>query len=151
MPYHNWGDEDFDWNSLNTAINFIMDFWRRYGRIGSHGKEKFGTFRDHPYFYTGWWAIHQLVKPGYVRYTWPSWMYKVDLFLGRVVHRLRLQRLVFKYQAFVYNIAIQIACKRYPHIVDELVADLEGYELVKPGLFGKIDGTIIHKKYWRTV
>lgn len=34
---HNWGDEDFDWNALYDSINYIMAFWKRWGRIGSHG------------------------------------------------------------------------------------------------------------------
>ena len=50
----------------------------------------------------------------------------------------------------MYNYAIQKMCKKYPHIIDELVSDLDGYRMVKPGLFGPIDGTVINKKYWRT-
>jgi hypothetical protein len=39
-------------------------------------------------------------------------------------------------------------CKKYPMIIDELVADLDGYEMVKPGIFGPVDGVEINKKYW---
>ncbi len=42
-------------------------------------------------------------------------------------------------------------CKKHPNIIDELVADLDGYELVRPGIFGQIDGKTIHDKYWTRV
>jgi hypothetical protein len=150
MPSHYWGDDWFKEHGedLNDAISYCMDFWRRWGRIGSHGKEKYGTFRDHVYFYRGWWAIHELVNPGYVSYWWPKWFYPIDLFLGRVVRFLRLYKPMQWYQAQIYNYAIQRACKKYPNIIDELVADLDGYELVKPGIFGPVSGEEINKKYW---
>ena len=153
MPSHMWGDKWFQKHGkdLGRAISYIMKTWKRYGRIGSHGKEKYGTFRDHVYFYNAWWAIAELVKPGYVSYVLPNWLYKTDLFLGRVVRFLRLHKPIRWYQAQVYNYAVQQACKKYPEIIDEIVADLDGYELVKPGIFGKIDGVKIHKKYWKTV
>jgi hypothetical protein len=42
-------------------------------------------------------------------------------------------------------------CKKYPHIIDEIVSDLDGYKMVKPGIFGKVSGEAIHNKYWRTI
>ena len=151
MPSHYWGDSWFQkhGNDHGKAIRYIMNTWRRYGRIGSHGKEKYGTFRDHAYFYRGWWAIHELVKPGYVSHRWPKF-YKIDLFLGKIVRFLRLYKPIQWWQFQVYNYAIQRACKKYPEIIDELVADLDYCELVKPGIFGKIDGKTIHDKYWTT-
>ena len=152
MPSHMWGDLWFErnGNDFNEAIYYIMDTWKRYGRIGSHGKEKWGRFRDHVHFYRGWWAVHELVKPGYVYHQW-KWFYKTDLFLGEIVRFLRLYRPIQWYQAQVYNYAVQKMCKKYPNIVDELVADLDGYELIKPGIFGTIDGRTIHNKYWKTL
>ena len=152
MPAHNWGDEDFDWNALNDAIRYCMRTWKRWGRIGSHGKEKYGTFRDHPYFWDG--GIWSLCKPGYCYIGegfWRFLYFKVDYYFTKpFTINTGLYRLGQWYQAQVYNYAVQQACKKYPHIVDEIVADLEGYSLVKPGLFGPIDGTVIHKKYWTT-
>lgn len=152
MPHHMWGDDWFKeyGKDLGKAIRYCMDTWRRLGRIGTHGKEKYGTFRDHVYFYRGWWAIHELVKPGHVGYRWPRWIMHVDLFLGRVVRFLRLYKPIQWYQAQVYNYAVQKVCKKYPKIVDEIVSDLDGYELIKPGIFGNIDGKKIHDKYWVT-
>lgn len=149
-----WGDEWFEKHGedLGNAIRYCMNTWRRWGRIGTHGKEKYGTFRDNVYFYRGSWAIHELVKPGHVGYRWSKRMMKIDLFLGRkIVQYFRLYKPIRWYQAQVYNYAVQKACKKYPGIVDEIVADLDGYELVKPGIFGNIDGKEIHKKYWTTI
>ena len=153
MPSHFWGDEWFEkhGNDLEAAIRYCTDVWRKWGRIGSHSKEKYGSMRDHVRFYGAWWAVYELVKPGYMYYSGPKWFYKTDLFLGRIIVFLRLYLPVQWYQAQVYNYAVQQACKRYPEIIDEIVADLDGYELVKPGLFGKVDGTKIHDKYWRRV
>lgn len=46
MAYHYWGDEDFDWNGLGAAINHIHDFCLRWGRLGTHVKEKYGCYDD---------------------------------------------------------------------------------------------------------
>lgn len=154
MPNHIWGDEWFQKHGkdLDSAISYCMRTWRIYGRIGSHGKEKYGTFRDHCNFYRAWWPIHELVKPGYVRYKWPKWLMNVEIFLGQyIIKPLKISKLVQFYQIIIYNYAIQQACKKYPEIVDEIVADLDGYELVRPGIFGNIDGKKIHDKYWVTV
>ena len=148
---HYWGDEWFqkNGNDLDSAISYIMKTWKRYGRIGSHGKEKYGTFRDHVYFYRGYWAIHELVNPGYVYYRWPRLFMHCEIFLGNVIQFLRLYKPIQWYQSKVYNYAVQKMCKKYPNIVDELVSDLDGYELIKPGIFGNVCGKTIHSKYWR--
>lgn len=153
MPSHEWGDDWFTkyGDQLNKAISYIMKTWKRYGRIGSHGKEKYGTFRDYPYFWDG--GIWSLFYPGYV-WIKPGWRfiyYKVDRYVTRPFTKYSgLHRLGLWYQGQVYNYAVQKMCKKYPEITDELVADLELYHLVRPGLFGPICGTTIHKKYWKT-
>lgn len=150
---HDWSETDFDWDALNDAISYCIRFWKRYGRIGSHGKEKYGTFRDHPYFWDGgMWSLfypgYVWIKPGF----WHFIYFKVDLpFLIPFMQYSRLNTLGLWYQKQVYNYAIQKVCKKYPHIVDEICHSLDGYELVKPGIFGKIDGTIIHNKYWTSL
>ena len=127
-----------------------MDFWRKYGRIGCHGKEKYGTFRDHVYFWDG--GLHTLIWPGYVAIMNYFLYFKLDWYVIKpFTYYTGLQHLGFWYQRQIYNYAIQKMCKKYPHLVDELVRDLDQYEMVKPGIFGKIDGTVIHNKYWTTL
>lgn len=148
---HVWGDDFFKENGkdLDAAIHYIMNTWLKFGRIGSHGKEKYGTFRDHPYFWQG--GIHDLIWPGYVSIQNEFLYWVIDYKILRPFMRITgLLRLGVWYQEQVYNYAVQKMCKKYPKIVDELVSDLEYYDLIKPGIFGKVDGTVIHKKYWRT-
>ena len=149
---HEWGDEWFEKNGddLYKAINYCIKTWRRYGRIGSFGKEKWGAFRDHIYFWDG--TFTGLVFPGYVRIMWSKFYWNIDEPILKPIFRFLLVTKLFHwYQKQVYNFAIQKMCKKCPDIVDELVSDLEGYKMVKPGIFGKIDGTETHNKYWTTV
>lgn len=151
MPYHEWGDAWFEknGNDLNNAISFCVNAWEKWGRIGSHGKEKYGTFRDHPYLWDG--GIHGLIWPGYVAVQNRFLCFKLDkYFIRPFVKQTRIINLVWWYQAQVYNYAVQKMCKKYPNIIDELVSDLDGYKMVKPGIFGNINGKEIHDKYWRT-
>lgn len=148
MPFHHWNDNDFDWASFYKAIDYCMTNWQRWGRIGTHGKEKYGTFRDHTEFWDG--SIFGLIYPGYC-YIKPKWYYIKTDFVTKFFNFIGLVSLMHRYQAFVYNYCIQQACKKYPHLVDELVSDLDHYYFIKPGFFGPIDGTVIHKKYWTRV
>lgn len=149
---HKWGDEWFEKNgaNLDDAIYYVMETWTKYGRIGTHGKEKFGVFRDHSCFWDG--GIHDLLYPGYSRVV-HKWLYfYVDEYAVKPFMRYTgLLRVGLWWQAQVYNYAIQQACKKYPNIVDELVSDLEKYELIKPGIFGPVDGVKIHNKYWKSI
>lgn len=150
MPFHTWDDEWFEehGNDLYSAIHLCMEGWTKWGRIGTHGKEKFGVFRDQLYPYRAEWPIHELVKPGHVYYCWPKWLMQVELVLGAVVRKTPIPWLVLKWQAAVYNYYVQKACKLYPEVIDEIVSDLDYYEWVQPGLFGPIDGIQIHNQYW---
>lgn len=149
MPFHDWSDDTFDWNALNSAINYIMKSWMKYGRVGSRGKEKWGSFQDYACFWDG--GIHSLIWPHYVYIQNPFLYFKVDHYIVKPFTKYTgIHKLGLWYQYQVYNYVIQTACKRYPHIVDEIVADLDWHELVKPGIFGKVDGTAINKKYWKT-
>lgn len=150
MPHHEWGDAWFErhGDNLNKAIRFCLDNWKRYGRLGSHGKEKFGTFRHHMYFYYGYWGLHELVNPGYVSYWWPKWFMPIDRFIGKVFKYTGIRLVINTWQRFIYNTVIQLACKRWPDIIDEIVSDSDFQEFIKPGLFGKVDGQKIHDKYW---
>lgn len=146
MTFHVWGDEWFQRNGddLNRAIHQICRDWRRWGRLGCHGKEKYGTFRHHTCFYSGEWPVHELVLPGHVFYRWPKWVMRWELALGRVVRAVRLDRAVRWWQGRVYNWALQRACRRYPSVVDELVSDADFPDLIR----GRVDGRTIHDKYW---
>lgn len=148
---HYWGDSWFEkhGDNLNKGIILCMSTWRTIGRIGTHGKEKYGTFRDHIYMWDG--GIHSLLYPGYVRIVNKFLYFKVDKYIIKPITKYSgLHRLGLLYQSFIYNYAVQKACKLYPDIVDELVADLDGYRMVKPGLFGNINGQTIHDKHWRS-
>lgn len=152
MPSHYWGDDWFEehGSKLDESISYIMDTWRTYGRIGSRGKEKYGTFRDHPSFWDG--GLHTLIWPGYV-YIQNSFIYfNLDRYVIKPFTKYTgLHTLGLWYQKQVYNYAIQKMCKKYPEITDELVSCLDGYKLIKPGIFGKICGKTIHNKYWESV
>ena len=147
---HDWSDETFDWAGLNDAIYSIMETWRIYGRIGSHGKEKYGTFRDHPRFWDG--GIWSLFYPShfYIKRGWRFIYFTLDWdIVIPFTKATGILRLGHWYQELVYNYAIQRACKKYPHLTENLVRGIDGYELVKPGIFGQVDGTKIHNKYWK--
>ena len=45
MTYHVWGDEDFDWEALDKAIDQGTWLMEKLGRIGVHSKEKWGSIR----------------------------------------------------------------------------------------------------------
>ena len=47
-----------------------------------------------------------------------------------------------------YNRVFQEACKLWPDVVDELICDIDGWQMIKPGKWGDIDGAAIHNKYW---
>ena len=151
---HHWSDDWFQkhGDDLNNAISFIETNWHRFGRLSVTGcKEKFGTFRDHSYFWDG--TLYSLFC-GYYRVPkyWRWFYYKIDLpFMTKFFKYTGLLYLFIKYQSFIYNLIIQIACRNYPNIVDELCMDLQYPELVKPGWFGEVDGIEIHDKHWNTV
>lgn len=152
MPSHNWNDPWFEEHGgkLDESIYYIMDTWKAYARIGSHGKEKYGTFRDHPYFWDG--GLHSLMYPGYVWIKYPFIYFKLDHHIIKPFTKYTgIHKLGLWYQKQVYNYAIQKMCKKYPEITDELVASLDGYKLVKPGIFGNVCGVTIHNKYWTRV
>ena len=62
--------------------------------------------------------------------------------------KLGLLDFVHKRQAKYYNYAFQKACKKWPHLVDELICMVDGYKMIKPCKYGDIDGEEINKKYW---
>lgn len=50
-----------------------------------------------------------------------------------------------------YNKVFQLACKKWPNVVDELIVDVDGWEWIKPCKWGDVDGRAIHDKYWKKI
>lgn len=148
--YRIWGDSWPYWNDLQSAISHIQNICRKYGRINMGGKEKYGTFRDE---FVGLWdgTFHNLMYPNYhyIQYKRPSYYYRFDYpVVSKVSKMIGLQFIISKYQAAVYNYAIQSTVKKYPYLKAELTEDLTAFWMVRPGLFGPLDGKRIHKSVW---
>jgi hypothetical protein len=154
MTSHHWGDEWFEkyGDDLYTAIEFCRTNWKRYARLGCHGKEKYGTFRHHLYPFYGQWPIHELVKPAYVSYRWPRWLMFIEhTYLSKLVKYTGIRWLIIRWQRYVFNAVLQTAVKRWPHIEDELLADVDDYSWITPGIWGPLDGKKIKSRYWVSV
>ena len=125
MPNHLWGD-DFDWNSLDKAVNYIAVNCRRWARMGLWTKEKWGTLRISTTcaYFDEYGFIHHIFYPGYARYCFPRWFrtyidYPVSEFLGKI----GIVRLAQKYQTFVLKYFWKRAAKKWPHISKEILAE----------------------------
>lgn len=118
MPHHYWGDEDFDWDSLYKAERELRHIMKRYGRIGVHSKEKYGTLRFSIYFCDG--TLHSITHPGYIRSQYPKWLWRFD-----VVNRpLNLLTPVINFwQKLVFQYAFTTVTAKYPHIKNEIIND----------------------------
>ena len=64
-------------------------------------------------------------------------------------NQIGLTKLIQDRQAKHYNKAFQLACKKWPNIIDELIAMTDGYKMIKPCKWGDVDGEEIHNKYWK--
>lgn len=149
---HSWGDEWFKKNGedLYNAINKFEKNLRIFGGILVFGKEKWGDYIDE--YLTLWdGGLHYVIykSPIFIRNNFLYW--KIDPIVKFITKYTGIQWLVVKYQKFVYNASMQIVCKKYPNVVDEMINSTNGYNFIKPCIFGKIDGEEIHKKYWRRV
>lgn len=71
--------------------------------------------------------------------------------LTYINEKIGLVKLVHKYQAYHFNKIFQITCKKYPDIIDELISEIDGYEMIKPCKWGNVDGIEIHNEYWTIV
>jgi hypothetical protein len=118
MPRHYWGDEDFDWDSLYKAETELRRIMKRYGRIGVHSKEKYGTLRFSIFFCDG--TLHSFTHPGYVYSQYPKWLWSFDV----VNEPLRfLTPPINFWQKLVFQYAFTTVCAKYPHIRDEIIND----------------------------
>ena len=126
MPFHVWGEKDFDWDSLYKAINEGTWLMKKLGRIGVHSKEKYGTARWSLYLFDG--SLHSITHPGYVYSQYPKWLWSLNC-------KYKLPKLLRKpiqaYQVLVIKLTFLYLCKRYPHIIDEIINDAPGRLLTK--------------------
>ena len=127
---HNWGDDSFDWNALNKAIEIIWWWSTKIGRFGGQIKEKYGTLRFYAFFSDG--TLYSVCKPGYYYYRWPHQVHKFDLYvIRRITNFLGIRWLITRWQYFIYNLAYQRAIKKYPHIREEILQNADYLELIK--------------------
>lgn len=167
-------------NELYSAINEIEHFQRKHF-IGVYGKEKWGCYRnDYLAFWNGglyqlifgyklyigpsgyykskfiryivtfihntiYWFDQCMIPYKRTKYGW------LKVGLSDFNRWIGLVKLVHKRQFKMFNKSFQLACKKYPDIIDELICDIDGYELVKPCKWGNVDGVAIHNKYWKTL
>lgn len=149
MPSHYWGDEWFETHGkdLYAAIRLVESTLEKF-RIGAYGKEKYGTYRENTSFWDG--GIHGAIWPGYYGIQNRFIYWELDYYVTKPFTKYTgIHFLVFSIQKIGYNYAFQKACKKYPNVIDELVSDLDYAHLIKPGVFGKIDGQTIVNKYWK--
>lgn len=120
-------------NDVDDAAHEIGLFCRRWGRIQvRQTKEKFGTARVYCSFgLSGHWAIHGLIKPGWIYYQWPRWIYHIDCFLSNSWLTSFIDRVLVPYQCFIYRLAYKRAIRRYPHIREEILCCADYSSLLK--------------------
>lgn len=174
--FHEWGDGWEHWSDLGKAINEMRRHIRK-SRALVYDKEKYGTYRfDTLCLYNG--TLKSILQPSVrLDFDWnPSmyWLYEHAPMLRKalkdtlvpVVNWMlklfsRFDRLVAKavpdkfvsrvvrWQLSVLNEGFQKTCLKYPHIVNELVSDVDIYKEIKPYGDYVVDGEKIHNKYWR--
>jgi len=146
MPHHVWNDGWEYWDRLHQAISEVSGVLHRW-QILYMGKEKFGCYQLSIYPWDG--MLTHLIWPSvYTRQTW--WAPLDCAVIAPVLRKIGCVRVVNWVHRQVVNWAIQRACRRYPEVVDELVADIDCYTWVRPGIFGDVDGERIRNKYWKT-
>jgi hypothetical protein len=129
MPCHYWGEEDFDWEGLDKAINFIDKNLVKWGRVNiRQSKEKYGTARI--YCSLGWYQFHSITHPRACLNRYPKWLWVLDCDYGSKIVRL-LNWIIFPYHKWLYKTVYYIACKRYPHLENEICCCADFVELLK--------------------
>lgn len=128
---HTWGDEDFDWKALTDCEDIMWRYGTRIGRVGGQIKEKYGTLRYYAHF--GNFDMHNLFYPGYVYVKLPRWFhyYFEEKFLKPIYKWSGLNWLFSKWQVFWYSFAYNKACKKHPHIVNEILGTADHPQLIK--------------------
>lgn len=127
---HIWGDEDFDWEALNEAADYIQNRCRQFARMGIWTKEKYGTLRVSTTcaYFIEYDFIHHIFYPGYVRYMFPEWFrVYIDWPLGKMLGKLGAIHLIQKYQNAVLKFFWKRAAKKWPHISKEILDEYDFY------------------------
>jgi len=125
---HYWGDKDFDWEGLDKAINFINTNLVRWGRINvRQAKEKFGTARI--YCFLGWYQFHSITHPRACFNRYPKWLWDWDCAVGSKIVTL-FNWVVVSYHKWLYRTVYQMACRKYPHLVEEICCMADYVELL---------------------
>lgn len=123
---HNWGDTDFDWESLDKAITFIERRFKKWRLPVSQAKEKYGTCRIYCRLY--WTCMLDITHPGWHRY--PNKIYCWwDIFVFSKIVQL-FNTIVHPIYKWLYRDTYYKACKMYPHIVDEICCMADYVELL---------------------
>ena len=127
MPSHQWGDEDFDWDSLYNAETEIVNILK-YGRIGVHSKEKYGTLRWSLFLCDG--TLHSITHPGHMYSRYPNWLRSFDV---KYEPLKLIAPFIRFFQVKIIGYAFTKICHKYPHIRDEIIMDAPR-ELLPPDL-----------------
>jgi len=130
MTQHLWGDEDFDWNALDKASDYLYTQCRRWARLGIWTKEKYGTLRVSTTcaYFLEYDFIHHLFYPGYASYVLPRWFRTyIDWPTGKILKKLGIIRLVQMYQNKVLKFFWLRAAKKWPHISEEILDEFNFY------------------------
>lgn len=125
---HSWGGPFPYFAEVGEAADEIGDFCAKWGRIGvRQTKEKYGTARVYCSF--GAWGFHSLIYPKYVYSQFPDWLWKLDCRIGTKILS-PFQKVIIKYQIFIYKLAYKKALEKYPFIKDEILGGADWHELL---------------------
>ena len=127
-PYHEWGDEDFDWKALDAAGYYLERRVMQFARMGIWTKEKYGTLRVSTT--CAWFRefdfIHHWFHPGCIQYTWPRWFrVYVDWPVGKVMDKLGVIWLLQWYQHKVLKYFWKRAAKKWPQVAEEILDEYD--------------------------
>lgn len=127
MAFHRWG-EDFDWKSLDEAINFMYKYFKFWRINCSQVKEKFGCLRA--YVTLGWSCLLNITHPGHGCYRYPKWLVTLDIYyLSKIIPLLNF--IVVPIHKWTYRRAYKLMVKKYPHIKEEILCCADFPELLK--------------------
>jgi len=127
---HFWGEENFDWNGLNEAIDYIETNLVRWGRINvRQAKEKFGTARI--YCSLGWAQLLSITHPKSVFNRYPKWLWKLDCHYGTKIIPFLFNWFIVPYHKWLYRKVYANAIKKWPHLKEEITCCADFSDLLK--------------------
>lgn len=126
---HRWGDNDVDWNGIESAAQYIHSFCTRWARMGGQSKEKYGTVRFYTHF--GYMSLHSLIYPNYVYSQFPKWLWVLDInYISPFLQKF-IQPKFIKWQMYIYNKAYWNALYKWPHLRAEILSSADFLEHIK--------------------